>query len=64
MNATSGLERGIDGNKKIKGFKDHMLVDSLGLVIDVVIQAANIHDSKGAVQVFDKLQERKYDPQG
>ncbi len=61
MNATSGLDRGIDGNKKIKGLKRHMLVDSLGLVIDVVIHAANIHDSKGAVEVFEKLEERKYD---
>ena len=59
MNATSGMDRGIDGNKKIKGLKRHMLVDSLGLVIDVVIHAANIHDSKGATQVFEKLEERK-----
>ena len=47
MNATSRMDRGIDGNKKIKGLKRHIIVDSLGLVIDVVIHAANIHDSKG-----------------
>lgn len=61
MNATSGMDRGIDGNKKIKGLKRHVLVDSLGLVIDAVVHAANIHDSKGATQVFDKLEERKFD---
>lgn len=40
-----------------------MLVDrlGLGLMIDIVIHAANIHDSKGAMQVFNKLEERKYD---
>jgi len=59
MNATSGMDRGIDGNKKIKGLKRHLLVDSLGLVIDVVIHAANIHDSKGATQVFEQLEQRK-----
>ena len=61
MNATSGMQRGIDGNKKIKGLKRHMIVDSLGLVIDVVVHAANIHDSKGATQVLEKLSGSKYD---
>ena len=55
MNATSEIDRGIDGNKKIKGLKRHVVVDSLGLVIDVVVHAANIHDSKGAMQVLEKL---------
>ena len=61
MNATSGMERGIDGNKKIKGLKRHLIVDSLGLMIDVVLHPANIHDSKGAKQVFDKLNASKFD---
>ena len=61
MNATSGMQRGIDGNKKIKGLKRHMIVDSLGLVIDVVVHAANIYDSKGATQVLEKLSGSKYD---
>jgi putative transposase len=49
MNATSGIQRGIDGKKKIKGLKHHVIVNSLGLIIDVVVHAANIHDSKGAI---------------
>lgn len=61
MNATSGIDRGIDGNKKTKGLKRHMIVDSLGLVIDVVIHAANIHDSKGAMEVLEKLHGSKCD---
>ena len=38
-----------------------MIVDSLGLLIDVVVHAANIHDSKGAKQVLGKLNASKYD---
>ena len=41
MNATTGIERSIDGNKKVKGFKRHLIVNSLGLLIDVVIHSAN-----------------------
>ena len=54
------MQRGIDGNKKIKGLKRHVIVDSLGLLIDVVVQAANIHDSKGATQVLGKLNGSKH----
>ena len=61
MNATSGIDRGIDGNKKIKGLKRHVIVDSLGLVIDVIVHAANIHDSKGATQVLEKLNGSRHD---
>ena len=61
MNATSGMDRGIDGNKKIKGLKRHVIVDSLGLIIDVVVHAANIHDSKGATQVLEKLNGSRHD---
>ena len=61
MNATSGHSKGFDGNKKIKGLKRHPIVDSLGLVINVVTHAANIHDSVGAKQVFEKVIESKYD---
>ena len=47
MNAISGMQRGIDGNKKLKSLKRYVIVDSLGLLIDVVVHAANMHDSKG-----------------
>lgn len=39
-------ERGIDGNKKIKGRKQSIAVDILGLPLAIIITAANIHDSK------------------
>lgn len=47
----SGLPRsvkGIDGNKRIKGIKRHILVEHDGLPIDVIITTANVHDSKAA----------------
>jgi putative transposase len=37
--------RGIDGNKKIKGHKRHILVDVLGLILVVLITPANVADS-------------------
>lgn len=48
-------ERGIDGNKKIKGRKQHIIVDTLGLPIAITVHEANIHDSKGAPKVVDNL---------
>ena len=36
-------DRGIDGNKKIKGRKEHIVVDTLGLPMGVVVHEANIH---------------------
>lgn len=48
-------DRGVDGNKKIKGRKEHIVVDSLGLPMSVNVHEANIHDSKGAVPTIEKL---------
>ena len=35
-----GTERGYDGGKKIKGRKRHLLVDTLGLLIAIVMTSA------------------------
>ena len=61
MSSISGQQRGIDGNKKIKGSKRHIIVDTMGLIICVVAHAANIHDSKGAKEVFDCLYDLRFD---
>jgi len=37
--------KGVDGNKKIKGHKRHILVDVLGLLLVVLITPANVADS-------------------
>ena len=48
-------DRGIDGNKKIKGRKEHIVVDTLGLPMGVRVHEANIHDSVGAHSVIDTM---------
>src|SRR5438552_9890594 len=49
--------RGIDGNKKIKGRKRHLVVDTMGNIVTNVVHVLNIHDSKGASLVFQNLRE-------
>ena len=39
--------KGIDGNKKVKGRKEHVVVDALGLPLAVSVHGASVHDSKG-----------------
>ena len=48
-------DRGIDGNKKIKGRKEHIVVDTLGLPLRVVVHEANVHDSVGAHALIDSM---------
>ena len=53
----SSENKGFDAGKKIKGIKRHIIVDTLGLVLAVVIQSASIQDRDGAVDVVNKLYE-------
>jgi putative transposase len=55
-----GGEHGYDGAKKIKGRKRHLLVDTLGLLLAVVVTAGNVDDAVGAQQVVGKLQPEAY----
>jgi putative transposase len=50
-----GGEHGYDGNKKINGRKRHILVDTLGLLIAVVVTAANVDDGVAAPEVVGKM---------
>lgn len=50
---TSGT-KGFDAGKKVKGSKRHILVDTLGLLLCVVVHAANIQDRDGAKLVLSK----------
>ena len=43
-----GPERGYDGGKKIKGRKRHLLVDTLGLVLAILITSAGLDDGLAA----------------
>ncbi len=49
--AEGGREIGNDGGKKVHGRKRHILVDTLGLVIAVVVTAANVDDARAAQDV-------------
>ena len=48
-------ERGYDAGKKIKGRKRHILVDTNGLIIAVIVHAANIQDRDGAKLLLSKV---------
>lgn len=49
---------GFDAGKKVKGRKRHLLVDTLGLVIAVVVTAANVQDYHGAKPVLVSVKDR------
>ena len=53
-----GEYRGFDGGKMIKGRKRHIITDTMGLLLAVVVHAANMHDSKGASDVIALLKDR------
>jgi putative transposase len=50
-----GGERGYDGGKKITGVKRHIVVDTLGLLLVVVVSAASADDGTFAPEVLGKL---------
>ena len=50
--ATQHEDIGYDGNKKIKGRKRHILVDTLGLIIGVVVTDASVDDRWGLVDLL------------
>jgi transposase len=50
--------RGFDGGKKINGRKRHVVVDSLGLLLAVVVTAASVQDRDGACRLLGLLRER------
>lgn len=50
-----GGERGYDAGKKVNGRKRHIVVDTLGLLLAVVVHPANVQDYDGAVLVLGVL---------
>ena len=47
--------RGYDAGKKINGRKRHVVVDTLGLILCVVVHSAGIQDRDGAKLVLEKI---------
>lgn len=54
----SGGPRGIDAGKRIKGRKRHIVTDTEGFLLAVLIHEANIQDPHGAVPLLHALRRR------
>jgi putative transposase len=53
-----GGEHGYDGGKKVNGRKRHILTDTLGLIITVIVHSAGIQDRDGAKLLFPGISDR------
>jgi transposase len=47
--------RGFDAGKKVNGRKRHIVVDTMGLLLAVIITTASVQDRDGARTVLDRL---------
>jgi putative transposase len=54
----AGGVRGFDAGKKIKGRKRHILVDTIGLLLLVVVHAGDVQDRDGAKLVLARIRGR------
>ena len=54
----SGGIAGYDAGKKIKGRKRHIVVDTLGLMVGLVVNSADIQDRDGAVTALKTVLRR------
>jgi putative transposase len=51
-------QTGFDAGKRVNGRKRHILVDTLGLLIIIVVHAANVSETAGARLVLSELEQR------
>jgi putative transposase len=57
VDTTSGGEqRGRDNAKNVDGRKRHIVVDSMGLLLAVLVTAADVDDGTGAAELFTRLE--------
>ncbi len=54
-----GGERGYDGAKHLTGRKRHILVDTLGLLLAIVVTQAKLDDAAAAPLIFNELRPEK-----
>ena len=57
---TGGRERGYDGGKKVKGRKRHLLVDTLGLLIVVLITSAGLDYGVAAPPLLQLIEPNEF----
>ncbi len=55
-----GGERGYDAGKKITGRKRHIVVDTMGLLLAVVVTAASVDDAEAAQQVLGMVESEAF----
>jgi putative transposase len=59
VDTTSGGEqRGRDNAKNVDGRKRHIVVDSMGLLLAVLVTAAGVDDARAAKELFGRLQDQ------
>jgi putative transposase len=58
--AEGGDAIGTDGGKKVHGRKRHIVVDTMGLLIAVVVTAANVDDARAAQDLFASIRSRDF----
>lgn len=56
-----GDERGYDAGKKVTGRKHHIVVDTLGLLLVVIVTSANVQDRAGSKLALQGLYRRLKD---
>ena len=56
--AQGGEDRGFDAGKKVTGRKRHIVVDTLGLLLVVVVHAASVQDQVGAQAVLTGIRDK------
>jgi putative transposase len=57
VDTTSGGEqRGRDNAKNVDGRKRHIVVDSMGLLLAVLVTAADVDDARAAAELFGRLE--------
>jgi putative transposase len=52
-----GEQRGRDNAKNVNDRKRHIVVDSLGLLMAVLVTAANVDDAEAATTLFGRLED-------
>lgn len=55
-----GEDRSYDGGKKIKGRKRHLLVDTLGLLVAVLVTGAGVDDGVAAPQLLGSITSQNF----
>ena len=53
-------DRAFDGGKKLEGRKRHIVVDSIGLLLAVVITAGNVTDAQGGIACLEEMDPEQY----